>query len=104
MAFTRTGSFDCTFTPPEDPSAYSKILATFAQDGVILVEKDENDITISGADIQVNLTQQETALFTAGKRAWAQMKCFASDDNVDISPEFPIDVLPVLNEVILSGE
>ena len=102
MAFTRTGSYDCTYTPPEDPSVYAKILVTFAQDGEILVEKNEGDVTISGADIQVNLTQQDTALFKAGKRAWTQIKCFVSDDNVDISPEYPIDVLPVLNDAILS--
>lgn len=101
MAFTRTGSYGCTFTPPEVPSTYSRILVTFKQDRVS-IEKNESDVTISGADIHVILTQQETALFSAGKRAWAQIKCFASDDNVDVSPMFPIDVLPVLNDSILS--
>ena len=104
MAFTRTGSFGCTITPPKDPSEYSKILITFAQDGQNLVDLDENDITISGGDILINLTQEQTALFAAGKRAWLQGKFYLSPTEVPITPEWPIDVLPVLNDTILVGE
>ena len=104
MAFTRTGSYSCTITPPKDPSTYSKILITFAQDGQNLVDLDETDITISGGDVIVNLTQEQTALFIAGKRAWVQGKFYSAPNDVPVTPEWPIDVLPVLNDTILGGE
>lgn len=104
MAFTRSGSFGCTITPPKDPSEYSKILITFAQDGQNLIDLDENDITISGGDIIVELTQEQTSLFAPGKRAWLQGKFYSAPNDVPVTPQWPIDVLPVLNDTILGGE
>ena len=101
MAFTRSGSYSCTNQPPKDPSTYSKMLITFAQNGQNLVVLDENDVTISGSDIIVELTQEQTALFTPGKPAWVQGKFYAAPNDVPVTPEWIIDVLPVLNDTIL---
>ena len=102
MAFRRACSYAANITPPEAPATYTDVLVTFKQDGVI-INKTLSDLTIDGADFVVSLTQEETVLFTAGKRAWLQMRCYASANNAPGSPEWPIDVLPVLNDAILAA-
>ena len=100
----RACSYSCTIKPPKDPAEYSAVLVTVAQDGVNLINKDLSDLEISGASYILTLTQQETKLFTAGKPAWLQMRCFISDDDVDGHVPYPIDVFPALNDQILGGE
>lgn len=102
MAFRRACTYAVNITPPETPATYSNALVTFKQDNVV-INKGIADLTIDGGDFVVNLTQEETALFTAGKRAWLQMRLFASATNAPGSPEYPIDVLPVLNDAILAA-
>lgn len=104
MAFIRACSYGCSITPPKDPSTYNAVLVTIAQDGVNLVNKNLSDLEISGADIILTLTQQETAKFVSGKRAWMQTRCFVSDSEVDGHVPWPIDVFPALNDTILSAE
>lgn len=102
-SFKRASSFGCTFYPPKNPTEYSAIIVTVAQDGVNLVNKTLADLQIDGGGVIVTLSQQETALFTAGKRAWIQMRCFISDTEVPASDEYPIDVLPVLDDQMLAA-
>lgn len=104
MAFIRACSYRCSITPPQDPSTYTAVLLTIAQDGENLINKNLSGLEISGADFILKLTQQETAYFTAGKRAWMQIRCFISDDDVAGNSPWPIDVYPALNDMILGTE
>jgi hypothetical protein len=102
MAFRRACSYAADIKTPKDPAEYINAVATFKQDNVV-VEKWLPDLIIDGDSFVVELSQQETKLFTAGKRAWFQLRCFISDTDVSASREEPIDVLPVLNDQILAA-
>ena len=101
MAFRRACSYAASITPPEAPATYSDVLVTFQQGGVNIINKTLSDITVGSTDFIVELTQEETAQFTAGKQAWLQIRCYASAYNAPGSAAWPIDVLPALNDQIL---
>ena len=101
MAFRRACSYRANITPPEAPATYTDALVTFQQDGVNIINKTLSDLTVSGDDFVVKLTQAETALFTAGKPAFMQLRCYASAYNAPGSKPWPIDVMPALNDSIL---
>lgn len=102
MAFRRACSYQASITPPEAPATYSSVLVTFKQDNV-QIDKSLSDLTVSGGDFIVKLAQEETSRFTAGKNAWLQIRCFASTYNAPGSAVWPIDVMPALNDTILSA-
>ena len=102
MAFRRACSYAATITPPEAPATYSDGLVTFKQDDIV-INKALADLSVSGSDFIVQLTQEETAAFTAGKRAFMQIRLFAETYNAPGSAAWPIDVLPALNDQILGS-
>ena len=102
MALRRACSYQATFKTPEDPSNYSAILVTMQQEGVNLINKDENNLTIDGDVVILNLDQDETKLFKAGKPALIQIRCFESQYNAPGSAVFAVDVGPALNDTTLS--
>lgn len=102
MALRRACSYQATFKTPEDPSNYSAILVTMQQDGENLINKDENDLTIDGDVVVLNLDQDETKVFKAGKPALIQIRCYASQYNAPGSAVFAVDVGPALNDTTLS--
>ena len=102
MAMIRACSYTATIQTPEDPTNYSAILVTFQQGGVNLVERDETEVTIQDNKIIVNLDQTDTKLFACGKKAFVQVRCFKSQYNAPGSVVFAIDVLPALNDEVLS--
>lgn len=103
MAIRRACSYSATIKTPKAPSSYSEILVTFQQNGINIINKTLEDLTIDGDAFIVQLTQPETAQFTDGKQAWVQMRCFVSDVEAPGSPVWPIDVFPALNDTILGG-
>lgn len=102
MAFRRACSYAATITPPEVPATYSDGLVTFIQDDTV-INKSLAELTVSGNDFIVQLTQEETAAFTAGKRLFMQIRLYASTYNAPGSAAWPIDVLPALNDQILGS-
>lgn len=102
MALRRACSYQATFKTPEDPSNYSAILVTMRQDGVNLINKDENDLTIDGDVVVLNLDQDETKVFTAGRPALIQIRCYESQYNAPGSAVFAVDVGEALNDTTLS--
>ena len=102
MAFRRACSYSATITPPEAPETYTDGLVTFKQDDTV-INKALADLTVSGNDFVVQLTQEETAAFTAGKRLFMQIRLFAETYNAPGSAAWPIDVLPALNDQILGS-
>lgn len=103
MAFRRACSYVCKITPPEPPENYSDVLVTFQQNKQDLVNKSLSDLTIDDGGFLVKLTQEETAMFVAGVRAWLQIRCFASTYNAPGSAAWAIEVMPALNDTILGG-
>ena len=102
MGIRRACTYKAIFTLPRAASAYSRILVTVQQNGRNLVSKAETDLTVSGSQATMTLTQAETAQFTAGERAWVQIRCYASATDAPGSRAWPIDVWPALDDQILS--
>lgn len=94
------------FNLPFDTDTIDKFIITYQQDGQTIIEKTEADsgIVLSGKQITVNLTQQETALFTSKiggqNRAYAQIRV-KIDGKVLASNLMEIDVRDVLNEEVI---
>lgn len=102
MALRRACSYQATFTTPEAPSAYSAILVTIQQKGVNIINKNKSDLTLDSTSVTMKLTQQETAMLTAGIPALIQIRCYASTYDAPGSALFTVDVQPALNDQILS--
>ncbi len=56
-----------TFTLPFDTGAITVLNLCFVQQGKIVLEKGLTDCALEKNNLQVNLTEQETLLFEAGK-------------------------------------
>ena len=104
MAMTRACSYTATIQTPEDPANYSAILVTFAQDGDIVIERDETEVTLESNGIVVQLDQSETKSFTCGKKAFLQIRCYKSQYAAPGSAIWAIDVMPALDDQILPPE
>ena len=101
MAFRRACSYEATIKTPVAPSHYSAILVTFQQGGVNLVEKSLSDLTVSGDNVVVKLTQEETALFEAKKNMYMQIRCYAAEYDAPGSKVWAIPVEAALNDEVL---
>ena len=85
MAIIRCCSYTAGIKTPIDPAEYSEILVTFSQDKKQIIVKNKAALTLQEDAVKVQLTQEETALFSApGSKMWA------------------IPVYPTNNEEILS--
>ena len=103
MAITRACSYTATIQTPEDASNYSAILVTFQQEGTNIIEKDEGDVTIDAdGKVIVQLDQTETKQFACGRKALMQIRCYKSQYDAPGSAVWAIDVLPALNDEVLT--
>lgn len=102
MGIRRACSYKAVFKTPLAPSNYSKILVTVQQDGNNLISKNQSALTIGEDSVTMNLTQAETCLFEAGKRAFVQIRCYASAYDAPGSKAWPVEVWPALDDQILS--
>lgn len=105
MAMRRACSYQATIRTPQAPANYSAMLLTFQQNGQNLINKTKADLQISddGTSVIVQLTQEETAQFSTRLPALLQLRCFASTTDAPGSTAWAIDVLPALNDEILSA-
>lgn len=114
MAMRRAASFSATITPPKAPTEYIAMLVTFAQDQQVVLEKSLDDLTIDGADVVVELAQEETLQFAPsvpspmgtklGGPAYLQLRCYAGEYDAPASAAWAIEVYDVLDPTILPGE
>ncbi|MBR4472509.1 MAG: hypothetical protein IKS55_02620 [Oscillospiraceae bacterium] len=104
MSIKRACSYQATIKTPKAPSTYSEILVTFQQDGANLIQKTLADLETDETYVTVNLTQEETALFTASLPAYLQIRCYAEEYDAPGSKVLPLDVYPALDDQILGGE
>lgn len=102
MGIRRACSYKAVFKTPLAPSNYSKILVTVQQDGNNLISKNQSALTIGTDSVTLNLTQTETAQLEAGKRAFVQIRCYASAYDAPGSKAWPVEVWPALDDQILS--
>lgn len=101
MGIRRACSYTATIKTPVAPSGYSAILVTVQQDGANLVTKTKTGLTIGNDAVTLKLTQAETAQFTAGKKAFLQIRCYKSAYDAPGSKCWPLDVWPALDDRIL---
>lgn len=104
MGMRRACSYQATIRTPEAPGNYSELLLTIQQNGQNLINKTRSELTVNETSVVVNLTQEETAQFAAGKPALLQLRCYASEYDAPGSHAWAIDVLPALNDQILGAE
>lgn len=105
MAMIRACSYQATIQTPEDANNYSAILVTFQQDGTNLVEKTEEDITITeDGKILVQLDQTETKLFSCGRNCYMQVRCYKGQYDAPGSMVWGIMVWPALDDTVLPSE
>lgn len=102
MGLRRACTYQATIRTPKAPSNYSKLLLTIQQSGQNLINKTQADLTTDATSVSVTLTQAETAQFKAGVPALLQLRCYASANEAPGSHAWAIDVLPALNDQILS--
>ena len=103
MAFRRACSYVAAIKTPKAPNTYSAILVTFQQEKVNLISKSLNDLTLLEDRVVVQLNQEETKQFVAGKPAYLQIRCYAAEYDAPGSAAWPLDVRPALDDTILGG-
>lgn len=89
------------FRLPIDASLVSKFLLTYSQNGKIVLEKTEENMTVEDGIWSVQLTQEETNLFKADY-ANAQVRILTTDGVCLPSQIFRLNVGPVLNDEVMT--
>lgn len=102
MAIIRCCSYTAGIKTPIDPAEYSEILVTFSQDKRLIIVKNKASLTLQEDAVKVQLTQEETALFTAPGTALLQLRAYKSEYDAPGSRMWAIPVYPTNNEEILS--
>lgn len=102
MAIIRCCSYTAGIKTPIDPHDYSEILVTLSQDGKQLVVKRKEDLTLQDDAVRIQLTQEETSLFTVPGPAMLQLRAYKSPYDAPGSRMWAIPVYPTNNEEVLS--
>lgn len=95
-----------TYTLPEDTSSYSEIQVTYKQGSRTIVKHYKDGVTpsgmtLSGNNVIIVLTQQETAQFDKGP-ASSHVRVLTTGGKVYASNKFNLQVQETNNEEILS--
>lgn len=90
------------FELPLGREMIKKILVTYAQDDVIILEKDENSVVFNDNTVEVTLTQEETLKFDANKSVQIQIRVLTPDGKAPASPIYIVPCGKVLNSEVLA--
>ena len=90
-----------TFTIPFEQEYVSDLKITYFQNKKQVFVKDINQVKISGRDINITLTQEETYLFEAGKEVLIQVKIKTKDNTVLNSDIIKMRVDASLNNEVI---
>ena len=101
MAIIRCCSYTAGIKTPIDPDEYSEILVTFSQNKKQIIVKNKAALTLQEDAVKVQLTQEETALFSAPGTALLQLRAYKSEYDAPGSKMWAIPVYPTNNEEIL---
>ena len=109
----RAGTYSATFKPPKPPESYSAIRVDFSQNQQLILTKQLGDsgVEISGACVEVTLTQQETLQFRPstgspmgrqnGTPVAIQIRCYASALDAPASACWAREVFDCESEEVL---
>jgi hypothetical protein len=92
------------FTFPISPETFEKILITYSQGRKIILEKERDDLTISGNTVSFQMSQEEANLFKTGDDVRVQVRALTYAGNAVASKVITISVGEVLNDVILQRD
>ncbi len=84
----------------ENVSDLAEILITYAQRGIIIIERRKADVTIEENKVSFRLTQEETLSFRENIPVEIQVRAFTPDNNALTSDIFEVSVGRVLNEEV----
>lgn len=85
----------------ENVSDLTEILVTYAQRGVIILERTKDTMTIEENKVWFRLTQEETLAFRDNIPVEIQVRALAPDGTAPVSDIFEVSVGRVLDEVVL---
>ena len=80
MSIDRGTTPENTFKLPFELIAPKQVWLTYAQDDVIVIDRDKTSITISGNTLKVKLTQEETLNLDHRKQVQVQIRVLTADD------------------------
>lgn len=90
-----------TFNIPFDSGYLKKILITYAQKKIPVIEKTEQDCVLDGNSIKVTLSQKDTLKFDDRRPVEIQIRVVTTNDTALATNVGTIDVGRVLNEEVL---
>lgn len=90
------------FTLQMDVETIDKIQITYAQGGVIVLQKTSDNISMDGKTAVIRLTQEETKKFAADKEVEIQVRVLTLAGDALASDIIKVDVQRVLNEEVLT--
>lgn len=85
-----------TFTLGIDTANISELLLTFQQNKNNILTLTEDDVTMTGNNVDVTLTQAQSKLFIVGK-AFAQFRVKLNDDTIEASNPIQFSVNVTFN-------
>ena len=91
-----------TFALPFDTGQIKEVRITYQQNGETVLQKTETDCTMTGSEIKVTLTQEETLLFAADNRVHIQLRVLTTDGKVMASDIDKVSVKACLDEEVLA--
>lgn len=89
------------FAIPFDTSMLAEVLITYGQRGEEILTKDIDDCTLSGNEISITLTQEETLKFEADAPLQIQLRALTQSGDAVASRIAVIDVGDVLNDEVM---
>lgn len=89
------------FMLPFGEDMVQKLLITYAQQGVNVLEKTEGDVQYDGNAIYLTLTQAETNLFKPNSDVEIQVRVLTKSNDALASKIFAVSVGDVLNDEVL---
>lgn len=94
---TPTHEFEVDF----DTSTIEKVQIVYSQNGNVILTKNVSDCSIKDKIISVDLTQEETLLFSCSSKVDIQIRVRTKNDKVISSDIITINVGKCLNEEVL---
>ena len=91
-----------TFTLPFELVAPQQIWLSYAQDDIVLIDKDKSSIVISGAELKVQLTQEDTLKLDHRKPVQVQVRILTADGAAIRSGIKEYSVSKILKDGIIS--
>lgn len=90
-----------TFTLPFETELIKELRISYKQCDEVIVEKNESDCTLTGKEITVKLTQEDTLKFNHERIVRIQLKALLLDGNVLASDIIRRGIGEVLNDEVL---